>query len=86
MQVVPGKTTIAREYPLAYDRQGERGNEPYYPIPAAANDARNRQYADAAAAIPGLSLIGRLAEYRYYDMNDIVVRALAAFEELKGRV
>jgi UDP-galactopyranose mutase len=85
MQTIPGKTTIAREYPLAYDRQGERGNEPYYPIPAAANEERRRQYVEAAAAIPSLYLIGRLAEYRYYDMNDIIQRALAAFDELKAR-
>jgi UDP-galactopyranose mutase len=50
-----------------------------------ANDALYARYEAEAARFPSLYLVGRLAEYRYYDMNDIVVRALAAFEELRAR-
>lgn len=81
-QRVPGVTSISEEYPKAY-RRGE-GEEPYYPIPKPENDARYARYAAMAARIPNLRLIGRLAEYRYYDMHDIIVRALGLFDELCG--
>ncbi len=84
-QKVPGATSIAVEYPLAYDRAAAKGNEPYYPIPKPANDALYARYRAEAARTPNLYLVGRLAEYRYYDMNDIIVRALAAFDELRAR-
>ena len=83
-QQLPGVTTIAEEYSLAYDRSAAVGSEPYYPIPKASTDAQHAQYKAEAARYPNLYLVGRLAEYRYYDMNDIIVRALAAFDELKG--
>jgi UDP-galactopyranose mutase len=83
-QKVAGATTIAVEYSLAYDRSAA-GREPYYPIPKPANDALYARYKAEAARYPNLYLVGRLAEYRYYDMNDIIVRALAAFEELRAR-
>lgn len=85
-QTVPGRTTIAEEYPLAYDRRAARGNEPYYPIPAAKNEALVARYNAMAAPIEDLVLVGRLAEYRYYDMNDIIVRALSLFRTLSPRL
>lgn len=84
-QKVPGTTTIAVEYSLPYDRNAPIGHEPYYPIPKPANDALYARYKAEAARYPNLYLVGRLAEYRYYDMNDIVLRALAAFQELRAR-
>ena len=42
-QPVRGVTTIAEEYPLAYDRRASVGNDPYYPIPKAKNDAAIRK-------------------------------------------
>lgn len=65
------KTVVTREYPTAW----EEGMEPYYPV----NDERNTklysQYAELAAA-EGVLFGGRLAEYRYYDMDDTVAAAL----------
>lgn len=81
-QPVRGVTTYAEEYPLAYERA--KGHEPYYPIPKAENDAAYRRYLEAARRIPNLVVLGRLAEYRYYDMNDIILRALDQFEALRG--
>ena len=45
-------------------------------------EAAYAQYAEEAKAYPHLHLIGRLAEYRYYDMDDAVRRALDMAQEL----
>jgi UDP-galactopyranose mutase len=68
-------TTIAREYPRAT-------GEPYYPIPRPENRALYAKYATRAAAEANVTFVGRLAEYRYYNMDQVVASALATFEEL----
>ena len=64
-------TTIAREFPQAH-------GEPYYPIPRPENEALHRRYAERAAAGTDVSFVGRLAQYRYYNMDQVVGAALAA--------
>ena len=76
-------TTILREYPQPYVR-GE--NTAYYPIFTDEAKAAYAQYAEAAKAYPHLHLIGRLAEYRYYDMDDAARRALDLAQELNREV
>ena len=71
-------TTIVREYPQDF----ATGREPYYPIPAPAPRALYERYAARAAQEPGVSFVGRLATYRYYNMDQIVGMALAEFERL----
>ena len=71
------KTTILREYPQEYIRDV---NTPYYPMFTDENQKRYDQYAEYASKIKNLILVGRLAEYKYYDMDDIVARALEVFE------
>jgi len=68
-------TTIAREYPRAT-------GDPYYPIPRPENRALYAKYATKAAAEANVTFVGRLAEYRYYNMDQVVASALATFEEL----
>ena len=67
------KTVITREYPAAYTE----GSEPYYTV----NDERNNALAEAyrarAAAEPNVLFGGRLAEYKYYDMDKVIASALA---------
>ncbi|MEM8599598.1 MAG: UDP-galactopyranose mutase [Bacteroidota bacterium] len=70
-------TTVAREFPEAYERGT---NEPYYPVPAAANRTRYLKYAAEAACLPSVTFAGRLADYKYYNMDQAVARALALFE------
>ena len=74
------KTTILKEYPQPYI-----GGDtiPYYPMPTDDSQDRYQKYASLASEISNLTLLGRLAEYRYYDMDDIVERALEICEELK---
>jgi UDP-galactopyranose mutase len=74
-------TTILREYPVGYDRADVNGKTPCYPVFQDQNIALYKQYAEAVGAFSAITLVGRLAEYRYYDMDDIVARALQVFKE-----
>lgn len=71
-------TTIVREYPQDY----ATGLEPYYPIPAPDARAQYARYAERAAAEKGVTFVGRLATYRYYNMDQVVASALATFDQL----
>lgn len=78
-QVLP-RTTIAREFPLPYS--GKAGQTPYYPIISPESMALYEAYRVQAARYPNLIALGRLAEYRYYNMDAIAARALDAAELL----
>lgn len=69
-------TYINTEYPFPYRRNGEVGNVPYYPIIKDENQALYETYVKEASKYPKLHLIGRLAEYKYYNMDAIVLKAL----------
>ncbi len=74
-------TTLIYEHPQAHV-PGE--NEPYYPIPNDANNVRHKRYLELARQrYPGAVFVGRLADYRYYNMDQAVARALHIFDELK---
>lgn len=75
-------TTLAYEYPLAHT-PGE--NEAFYPIPKAENRTLYERYRmEARSAMPGAIFAGRLADYRYYNMDQAVARALAVFKQLSA--
>ena len=65
-----------------YSRASEDGDTPYYAILNDENLALYKKYADLAAEFENLSLLGRLAEYRYYNMDAIVARALSLCDSL----
>jgi UDP-galactopyranose mutase len=69
------QTTIAREYPRAT-------GDPFYPIPRPENRALYAKYAAKAAGEENVTFVGRLAEYRYYNMDQVVGSALETFEQL----
>lgn len=72
------RTTIVREFPQAYV-PGQ--NEPYYPIPRDQNRRQYEIYEQEAEKLNGSVLfVGRLADYRYYNMDQAVGRALKVFE------
>lgn len=77
------KTTIAVEYPLAYNRHGEKGNIPYYPIFTNEDKKNYEAYCDKIKNITNLHLLGRLADYKYYNMDQIVARALMIYNKIK---
>jgi UDP-galactopyranose mutase len=72
-------TTIVREYPQNFGP----GREPYYPIPAPDAKALYSRYARRAALEKNISFVGRLATYRYYNMDQVVGMALAEFNRLR---
>ena len=74
-QARDGKTVISIEIPFEYDRSAPFGNEPYYPIINDENLGLYMKYRDEAAKYPLLYLAGRLADYRYYNMDDVILRA-----------
>ena len=81
-QVLEGKTTIVKEFSRAYT--GAKEETPYYAIINPENNALYGQYKAEAEKFKNLHLLGRLAEYKYYNMDAIVGRALAVSRELLG--
>lgn len=73
-QVLPGVTTIMKEYSRAYT--GAVGETPYYAIINPENNALYERYRALAEGCGDLHLLGRLAEYKYYNMDAIALRAL----------
>jgi UDP-galactopyranose mutase len=87
-------TTIVREYPDDYGP----GKEAYYPIPAPDSSAQYKKYKELTEKTPfpnhlklnptmptpSVSFIGRLATYRYYNMDQVVGMSLAEFDRVKG--
>ena len=74
-----GGTSIVREYPQAE-------GDPYYPIPSDGSEALFKRYQALADAELGVTFVGRLAEYRYYNMDQVVGAALAAAQKLLERL
>lgn len=72
------KTTITYEHPSAT-------GDPYYPIPRPENQALYKRYEALALAEHGVTFVGRLASYRYYNMDQVVGQALATFRRLAER-
>jgi len=68
-------TTITYEYPSAE-------GDPYYPIPRAENQALYKRYEALADSTKGVTFVGRLATYRYYNMDQIVGQSLATFRRI----
>lgn len=73
-QIIQG-TSIVREYPQAE-------GDPYYPVPTAENESLFKRYEALAKDEPGVTFVGRLAQYRYYNMDQVVGAALAAARAL----
>jgi UDP-galactopyranose mutase len=69
------KTTVVFEYPRAE-------GDPYYPIPRRENADLYRRYERLAADTPNVMFLGRLATYKYYNMDQCVGQALATFKKI----
>lgn len=71
------QTTVTYEYPSAE-------GDPYYPIPKAENERLYKQYERLAGETPDVWFVGRLATYRYYNMDQVVGQALATFRRMSA--
>ena len=72
-------TSIVREYPKAE-------GDPYYPIPRPENDELFKRYQKLAEKEKGVTFVGRLAQYRYYNMDQVVGAALSASKSILGKI
>lgn len=70
-------TSVVYEYPLA---QGD----PYYPIPRPENAALYARYKELADRKPEVHFVGRLATYKYYNMDQVVAQALVTYRKISG--
>ena len=75
-QAHPG-TSIVREYPCAE-------GDPYYPVPSPAHERLYKRYVGLAESERDVHFLGRLAQYRYYNMDQVVAAALALAQRLAG--
>ncbi len=71
------KTSVVYEYPRA---EGDA----YYPIPRAENAELYKKYQALAEAADGVRFVGRLATYRYYNMDQVAAQALTVFANMAG--
>ena len=71
------KTSIVYEYPQAE-------GDPYYPIPRPENAEIYAKYKALADAEKGVHFVGRLATYKYYNMDQIVAQALTVYSKIEG--
>ena len=72
------KTTVTYEFPQA-------DGDPYYPVPRPENQALYKRYEALALETLGVQFVGRLATYRYYNMDQVVGQALATFRRIAER-
>jgi UDP-galactopyranose mutase len=72
------KTTIAREFSMEI-------GEPYYPIPNRDNVLLYERYAAAAGRLNHVIFTGRLATYKYYNMDQVIAQAVSVFQEITTR-
>ncbi|HEY0858714.1 MAG TPA: UDP-galactopyranose mutase [Albitalea sp.] len=71
-------TSLVYEYPCAE-------GDPYYPVPRPENAALYRRYEEDAETLENVTFVGRLASYKYYNMDQVVGQSLAAFKRLRRR-
>ena len=73
------QTSLTYEYPTDI-------GDPYYPVPRAENEALYKRYEALAGATENVWFVGRLATYRYYNMDQVVGQALATFARIQKNV
>lgn len=76
-------TTVVTEYPLAYDTASEKANIPYYPVVTEESSRVYQKYLSDVQNYRGLFLCGRLAEFKYYNMDVCIEHALSYFEDVR---
>ncbi|MDQ2843663.1 MAG: UDP-galactopyranose mutase, partial [Acidobacteriota bacterium] len=69
------QTSVVYEYPASE-------GDPYYPVPTPENAALYKKYAELAAQHERVRFVGRLATYRYYNMDQVVAQALTLCKQI----
>jgi UDP-galactopyranose mutase len=76
-------TVVATEYPLEYKKDAPVGNLPYYPVLTEESKATYAKYLALSKKYKNIFLCGRLAEFKYYNMDVCIEHALEYFENIK---
>lgn len=76
-------SVVATEYPLKYDRNDPKADIPYYPVNTAASNQLYQKYLQEAQKYRNIFLCGRLAEFKYYNMDICIEHALKYFNNIK---
>jgi len=79
-------TVIAREFPMPYDKHAAIGNVPYYPVLNKKNMEIYGRYLKESYRYNNLFLCGRLADYKYYNMDLIIENAFEKYEVLCKKI
>lgn len=72
-QYIKGSTVISKEFT-------KKNGDPYYPIPTISNSRLYKKYSDLSANLRTVFFTGRLAEYQYYNMDQVVAKSLNFFK------
>lgn len=80
------KSVVATEYPLAYSPDSDISNIPYYPVLTAESMRQYELYKKEVEKYGNIVLCGRLAEFRYYNMDVCIEHALEKFEEIREKL
>ena len=75
-------STILREYPTLYNNTGTNKNTPSYPIATQENNSKVKKYMSLVKRSDQIVILGRLAEYKYYDMDKLVEKVLSVIKNL----
>ncbi|MBQ6970492.1 hypothetical protein IJQ19_02765 [bacterium] len=72
---------MSKEYPSQFDEKSDKFNNRYYPIQSQKNQALYTKYLNVFKQFKNFYPLGRLAQYRYYDMDDAIKHALMFAKE-----
>ena len=76
--VTSPKTIISREYSSTW----KKGDEPYYPVNNERNNTLYERYKEEANKLPNVYFGGRLGQYKYYDMDKVILEALNNLKDM----
>ena len=76
-------TVAAYEYPVEYNKESSKGSEPYYPVLTEESIDRVEQYKKYAKTFNNLTLCGRLADYKYYNMDQLILRTFEVYNNME---
>jgi UDP-galactopyranose mutase len=76
LQNIKNRTIISKEFPGEFNLKSKKFNQRYYPINNPANNARLQKYLDYTKSYRNLNFLGRLAQYKYFDMDDAIENAM----------
>jgi UDP-galactopyranose mutase len=68
---------------IVFEFSGAEG-DPYYPVPTKENAELYAKYKELAGATPGVHFVGRLATYKYYNMDQVTAQALSTYAKITG--